>query len=318
MTTRDEPPLASAAVATRAEWIAVDWGTSHLRAWAMTGSRVMDSACSQQGMGVLAREEFEAALLDLVAGWLPAQGDMQIIACGMVGSRQGWVEAPYRAVPCVPLDPSGSVLAPARDPRLRVHVVPGLRQDSPADVMRGEETQIAGFLAGNPGWDGVLCLPGTHSKWVHLSAGEVVSFQTFLTGEMFALLSEHSVLRHSLAGWDEGGFHQGLDLGLERPDRLLARLFALRAEGLLHGLDPAQARARLSGLLIGAELAAARPFWLGQRVGVIGTNALARAYATALARLSVPVSAHDGDALTLAGLCAARAQLNTGTRTCAN
>ena len=241
------------------EWIAVDWGTSHLRAWAMAGARVLDSARSDQGMGGLARAGFEPALMALVGGWLPATGAVPVIACGMVGSRQGWVEAPYRAVPCAPLDPMRAVTAPALDPRLSVQVIPGLRQTTPPDVMRGEETQIAGFIAANPGWDGILCLPGTHSKWVHLSAGEVVSFQTFLTGEMFALLSEHSVLRHSLSGWDEGGFAEGLDAGLERPERLLQRLFALRAEGLLQGLDPGVARARLSGLLIGAELAAARP-----------------------------------------------------------
>ena len=300
------------------DWIAVDWGTSHLRAWAMAGARVLDSARSDQGMGALTRAGFEPALLALVGGWLPATGRIDVIACGMVGSRQGWVEAPYRPVPCTPLDPAGAVTAPALDPRLNVQVIPGLRQTTPADVMRGEETQIAGFIAANPGWDGVLCLPGTHSKWVHLSAGEVVSFQTFLTGEMFALLSEHSVLRHSLAGWEETGFAAGLDSGLERPDRLLARLFALRAEGLLQGLDPATARARLSGLLIGAELAAARPYWLGQRVAVIGADALARAYASALGRLSVPVRVEDGDALTLAGLCAARAHLGLGAKTCAN
>jgi len=289
------------------DWIAVDWGTSALRVWGMAGARVVASARSDRGMGGLTPEGFEPALLALVGGWLPEGRVTPVIACGMVGSRQGWTEAPYRAVPCRPLDPARAACAPARDPRLSVRIVPGLRQASPADVMRGEETQIAGFMAGRPGWDGVVCLPGTHSKWVHISAGEVVSFQTFLTGEMFALLSEHSVLRHSVAGWDEGGFVQGLDLGLERPERLMARLFSIRAEGLLAGLDPGVARARLSGLLIGAELAAARPYWLGQRVAVIGAQGLGRAYATALGRLSVPVELLDADSLTLAGLVAARA-----------
>jgi len=199
------------------------------------------------------------------------------------------------------------VAAPQADPRVSVYVVPGLKQAKPADVMRGEETQIAGFLALNPGWDGVICLPGTHSKWVHVSAGEVVSFQTFLTGETFALFADHSVLRHGMAGWDNAGFDAGVAQGLERPDRLLARLFTLRAEGLLDGLDPATARARLSGLLIGAELAAAKPYWLGQRVAVLGAGALAALYGRALDGLSVPVSAHTADAATLAGLAAMRA-----------
>jgi len=295
------------------DWIAVDWGTSSLRVWAMAGAQVVAHAQSDRGMGGLEPGAFEAALLALAGGWLPAGRVTPVIACGMVGSRQGWTEAPYRAVPCAPLG-GRLARAPASDPRLAVHVVPGLKQTAPPDVMRGEETQIAGFLTRHPGWDGAVCLPGTHSKWAHLSAGELVGFQTFLTGEMFALLSEHSVLRHSVAGWADAGFAQGLDMGFERPDRLAARLFAIRAEGLLAGLDAGVARARLSGLLIGAELAAARPWWMGRPVAVIGADGVARAYETALARLSVPVTRHDATALTLTGLGAARAQ--TGEAAC--
>jgi 2-dehydro-3-deoxygalactonokinase len=303
---------------TGADWIAVDWGTSHLRAWAMQGAQACAHAQSGDGMGTLARDGFEPALLALIAPWLAADRTTTVIACGMVGSRQGWVEAPYRSVPCAPL--AGQlVTAPTRDLRLSVHVAPGLRQGKPADVMRGEETQIAGFLALNPNWDGVICLPGTHSKWVHISAGEVVSFQTFLTGEMFALLSQHSVLRHSVAGWDDAGFADGLAQGVDRPERLLARLFSLRAEGLLHGLDPAIARARLSGLLIGAELAAAKPYWLGQRVALVGDAGLSASYATALRSLSVPVQVTDATAVTLAGLNAACALIpQYSERTCVN
>lgn len=299
------------------DWIAVDWGTSHLRAFGLLGDEVVAQAASDQGMGVLGRQEFEPALLALVADWLPARQITPVLACGMVGSRQGWVEAPYRAVPCTPLG-TRLVQAPMRDLRLVVHVVAGLSQASPADVMRGEETQIAGFLAEHPGWDGVLCLPGTHSKWVHVSAGEVVSFQTFLTGEIFALLSEHSILRHSLAGWTAEGFAEGVAQGFERPERLLARLFSLRAEALLTGLDAGHARARLSGLIIGAELAAAKPYWLGQRVALIGAGVLVGHYASALRSLSVPVSEHAADQMTLAGLRAARALLPEEVRSCAH
>jgi 2-dehydro-3-deoxygalactonokinase len=302
---------------TSIDWIAADWGTSHLRVWALAGARVIHQAASDQGMARLARAEFEGALLDLIGPWLPEGQVTPVIACGMVGSRQGWVEAPYRAVPCQPMADK-LIPAPCRDLRLCVHVVPGLKQAQPADVIRGEETQIAGFLARNPGWDGVVCLPGTHSKWVHLSAGEVVSFQTFLTGEMFALLSEHSVLRHSVGGWKDAGFAEGVAQGMERPERLMARLFSIRAEGLLAGLDPGHARARLSGLLIGAELAAAKPYWLGQRVALLGAPEVMQAYGAALGGLSVPVTAHDATEMTLAGLSAARAHLPQGERPCVN
>lgn len=300
---------------TNADWIAVDWGSSHLRAWAMAGDQVLWHGATDQGMATLTPDGYEPALLGLIADWLPARRVTPVIACGMIGARHGWVEAPYRALPCTPL---GRALAQAdtRDPRISVHVVAGVKQAKPADVIRGEEIQIAGFLALHPQWDGVICLPGTHSKWAHVSAGEVVSFQTFLTGEMFALLAEHSVLRHSVAGWADEGFTEGLELSLDRPERLMARLFSLRAEGLLEGLDPARARARLSGLLIGAELAAAKPYWLGQRVAVIGAQTLAQHYAQALGVLSVPVTLHDVADMTLAGLTAARAQLQSE-QTCA-
>jgi len=288
-------------------WIAADWGTTNLRVWAMSaGGDVLATAQSDQGMGKLSPDAFEGALLDLVGDWLSAPAT--VIACGMVGARQGWVEASYEAVPAKPLGEAFTP-APTDHPNLDVHIIPGMMQSQPADVMRGEETQIAGFLARNKNWDGVICLPGTHTKWVHVSADEVVSFQTVMTGDLFAAITGHTVLRHSTReGWDDAGFAQGLDDAISRPERLAARLFALRAEGLLHGLADATARARLSGLLIGAELAATKPYWLGQQVAVIGQGNLAKLYVDALATLSVSATQVQNDAVTLAGLTAAYRQ----------
>ncbi|MCV6587198.1 MAG: 2-dehydro-3-deoxygalactonokinase [Marinibacterium sp.] len=294
---------------TAPDWIAVDWGTTHLRAWAMRGPDPTAQASSDDGMARLDRAGFEPALLRLVTPWL---GDAPVTAmlCGMAGSRQGWVEAPYAQVPTKPADLT-PVPAPVQDPRLRVFVLPGLKQVSPPDVMRGEETQIAGFLTQNPNWDGVICLPGTHTKWAHVSAGEVVSFQTFLTGELFALLGQASVLRHSLDGdgWDDAAFAEAVGDTLTRPERLAALLFAIRASDLLQGTPAATARARLSGQLIGAELAAARPYWLGQQIAVIGNATTARPYLDALSAQGVPVSAADADTMVLSGLSHAHAEL---------
>lgn len=290
------------------EWIAVDWGSSNLRAWAMGAESVLAAAQSDEGMGKLAPADFEAALLRVIGPWLATKKTV-VIACGMVGARQGWMEAPYLAVPCAPIAGNGLIAVPTVDPRLDVRIVAGLKQASPADVMRGEETQIAGALALMPNFDGVLCLPGTHSKWAHVSAGEVVSFQTFMTGELFALLSGSSVLRHSLTeeGWDADAFGQGVSDGISRPEKISARLFTLRAEGLLNGLGSAAARARLSGLLIGLELAAAKPYWLGQQVALIGAEALSESYSFALIAQGLQPKILDASACTLAGLAAARA-----------
>jgi len=286
-------------------WIAVDWGTTHLRAWAMgADGRVLAEAQSDEGMGRLAREAFEGALLRLVGPWIADRPtSVPVVAGGMVGARQGWVEAPYRAVPCPPVAPGTLVPAPVTDLRLTVGIVPGLMQAAPPDVMRGEEVQIAGALALVPDFDGAICLPGTHSKWAQLSAGEVVSFQTQMTGEMFALLSTQSVLRHGLAdGWDEAAFDAGVAEGAARPERLLSQLFRIRAEGLLQGLPGAAGRARLSGLLIGAEIAGARPWWLGLPVLLIGAGPLTALYARALATEGVTARALDATDCTLAGL----------------
>ncbi len=285
------------------DWIAVDWGTSNLRAWRMGQGSILAEATSDDGMGKLSRDGFEPALIRLIGGWL-GDGVTTVIACGMVGSRQGWFEAPYRTTPCAPLEQGGLVTVPTADPRIRVMIAPGLRQMTPADVMRGEETQIAGALALTPGFDGVLCLPGTHTKWAHVSAGEVVSFQTFMTGEMFALLSEQSVLRHGMggAGWDDAAFDGGLSDALSRPERLAAFLFSLRAEGLIAGLAAPAARARLSGLLIGCELAAAKPYWLGQAVGIVGADGMSAAYARALRTQGVTAALLPATDCTLAGL----------------
>ncbi|MEP2641438.1 2-dehydro-3-deoxygalactonokinase [Roseobacter sp.] len=286
------------------EWIAVDWGTTNLRAYAMQGASVVARAASGDGMGQLTTAGFEPALMALIGGWANA-ASVRIIACGMVGSRQGWVEAPYAKVPCTPLN-RPLTHAPSTQ-NLDVRVISGLSQTTPPDVMRGEETQIAGFLAFNPGWDGVLCLPGTHTKWVHLSAGEIVSFQTFMTGELFALISEASVLRHSLTadGWDSAVFAEAVTDALSHPQRLAARLFTLRADHLLHDAPAPTTRGALSGLLIGAELAAARAYWLGQNVAILGTQDQARAYQTALRPQGIEAMLVDAEKATLAGLTAA-------------
>ena len=294
-----------APVADIVQWIALDWGTSNCRAWAVAeDGSILDEVRSPRGMNSVNPAEFEPLLLGLIAPWL---GDRQlpVVACGMLGSRQGWVEAPYRKVPCEPVD-FGMARARVSDPRIAVFVVPGLRQDSPADVMRGEETQIAGFLAAEPKFDGVLCLPGTHTKWAHISAGEVVSFRTFMTGDLFAAISGHSVLKHSIGdGWDADAFHAAVADTLSRPEALAQRLFSLRSETLLFDLKGDAAKARLSGHLVGAELAAARAYWLGQDVVVIGDATSEQTYVPALAAQGITAHVVNADEMTRAGLAMA-------------
>ncbi len=166
-----------------------------------------------------------------------------------------------------------------------------------------------------PDFDGIACLPGTHTKWAHLSAGEIVSFRTVMTGELFATLCEQSVLRHSLAGdgWEEGPFLDAVSGTLSRPETLTARLFELRAADLLHGQDAATGRSILSGLLIGAELSATKPWWMGRDIVVTGASRTTRAYDSALRSQGLAPRILPADAMTLAGLTAAKDTAAKGT-----
>jgi 2-dehydro-3-deoxygalactonokinase len=300
------------------EWIAVDWGTTNLRAWAMAGDTALASREAPLGMKGLRPQDFEPALVRLVDDWLVDDTRRPAIICGMAGARQGWAEAPYVAVPAAPLQAASFRRVAASDARLAVTILHGLSQAAPADVMRGEETQLAGLLELEPGCEGLVCLPGTHTKWAWLAAGAVTRFHTFITGELFALLAAHSILRHSLSGDDEGSnasveeaaFDQGVAEAAAGPGGLSVHLFSIRASGILAAQSPAAARARLSGLLIGAEIAAMRDHCTGRNVTVIGSGILADHYARALARAGARPRLQAAEPCTLAGLATAYRQLS--------
>lgn len=297
------------------EWIAVDWGTSNLRVWGMdTVDRVVVELSSDQGMNTLTPEMFEAELLKLIAPHLSAPLT-PVICCGMAGSRQGWSEAPYKTAPCTPPGGLEAHRVANTDPRIAVFILPGVKQMSPPDVMRGEETQISGFLRKFPDFDGVLCLPGTHTKWVQISAGEIVSFRTCMTGELFALLSEASVLRHSVqsTAFDQDAFETAVRDGISNPADLATQLFRLRAASLILDMGPALARTRLSGLLIGSELAATKPYWLGQQVAIIGTSTLSDRYCAALTAQGLAPQQADAIEMALQGLAAAQSVIKEKT-----
>lgn len=301
----------------RPDWIAIDWGTSHLRAYAMDGDGILLARARGPGMGALAAGEhggdFEQALLGAVEGWLHSS-PLPVLACGMVGSRQGWHEAGYLPVPH-DLSRLNDDLAQVsvRDDRLKVWIVPGLSQANPFDVMRGEETQLAGYAAHasamsdsaggrSQRW---ICLPGTHAKWALLEGSRVAHFATAMTGEVFDLLTKHSILAHSVSDgpMDGEAFGDAVQESFHSPAKLTQALFGVRAEGLLAGEDGARARARVSGLLIGAELAAL-DLPAGSVVPLIGTPALCQAYAQALACLGRSANSHDGETMVLRGLSA--------------
>tara|TARA_B100002049_G_scaffold236643_1_gene224035 strand:+ start:179 stop:1120 length:942 start_codon:yes stop_codon:yes gene_type:complete len=297
----------------KAKWIAADWGTTHMRAWAIgEEDNVLAFRESNEGMKDLQQNEFEPVLLKLIESWLDDTKVTTVMACGMVGSKQGWAETPYLKTPCVPIDNQQLTIATTKDNRIKVNFVPGVMQNNSADIMRGEETQIAGFINKNPDFNGVVCLPGTHTKWVNVKEGQITSFKTFMTGELFGVISNHTLIRHSISikGWNQAGFEAGIHEGFNNPGSIASDLFSLRAESIVNDLDRDQARSTLSGLLLGVELNGAQPFWENSNVKIIGSQLLSNNYHQGLIILGGQSQLFSLETATLSGLSFAYRELN--------
>jgi 2-dehydro-3-deoxygalactonokinase len=290
-----------------ADWIAVDWGTSNLRLWQMGADHsVKAERTSPQGMGGLTADQYEGVLLNLIGDLI--DGPTDVIICGMAGARQGWKEAPYVNVPCIAAG-AGFIEVDTNDPRLNVRILSGASQSDPADVMRGEETQIAGFLTKNPNFKGVLCLPGTHTKWVQVGGGRIKHFRTVMTGELFALLRGHSILRHSVGpDWDDASFDNAVV-----EETTLADLFSIRASSLVHGTSSDVLTGRLSGHLIGQEIAAMKHLWNGEPTVIIGADALSDLYKRGLTANGANATISDGGELVRLGLIDAYSRIKDRT-----
>ena len=287
--------------------IAADWGTSNLRVWGMDHQgNVINRITNGKGMSSLMPSEFEPYLMGLIGNWLPKHGNAKcpIIICGMAGAKTGWKEAAYLKAPCSPVNKEKIIQIETEDQRISVSIVPGIMQKSPPDVMRGEETQIAGYLSKKPDFDGIICLPGTHTKWVHISAGEIVSFKTFMTGEIFLALSERSILKSSVQSndFDPTSFLEAFEDTYSNPALLSSKLFGLRAADLLENTSTKFLKSKLSGYLIGSELAGAKSYWLGQNIVMIGNDDLCVLYEKALKKLGLDATIENTQNVTLNGL----------------
>ena len=294
--------------------IAIDWGTSSLRGARLGASgQVLESREFPRGILTVPPGQFEAVFHELFGDWMQAPRALCLIS-GMAGSRQGWQEAPY--CPC----PAGFAelgqhllwLQPGR-----IALVPGLSCSgadalNTPDVMRGEEVQIFGALQLTGRDSATLVLPGTHSKWVQVHSGRVMQFQTFMTGEVFALMSQHSILGKTLdlnGAFDEAIFLQGVDQS-QQSGSVLHHLFAVRTLGLFDRLSAAQLPSYLSGLLIGEELRTQTVNADSGPVILIGRDTLTRRYSLALQQLGIACQSHGAEA-TWAGLHALASKLTS-------
>jgi 2-dehydro-3-deoxygalactonokinase len=300
-------------LAAQGDFIAGDWGTSHLRLFLCDSQgMIRDSAT---GPGIAGSDGRCAEIFDSLTSKWGAQ--LPAILCGMVGSNIGWAQAPYAPCPATLADIAGRSVS-LRDGRIRI--VPGLscrNQFDAPDFLRGEETQILGALALEPALRHgrqLLCLPGTHTKWAVLNEGVVSEFLTAPTGELFNLLSTHSVLVRERGEVTVDAFRRGLTQVERFPAaQLLHRLFECRSRTLAGELVPQEAAAFLSGLLVASDIAGAiAALGATPSVYLIGSPNLTRLYADGLGHHGLdPTHTIDGSAASLAGLAQIRRQLVT-------
>ena len=276
--------------------IAVDWGTSSLRGARLDAAgRVLEEKSAPLGILNVPNGDFAGVFAAQFSDWMTPAGSLCLIS-GMAGSRQGWAEAPYVACPAGPDDVRRRLhwIEPGR-----IALVPGLSDDQGEvpDVMRGEEVQILGAMRLADLADGLFVLPGTHSKWATVQDGRVTGFRTFMTGEFYALLSQHSILARTLeadAALDEAAFLRGVARA-GGGQGLLHNAFGARALGLFGRLSPTQSASYLSGLLIGEELRG-QELPAGREIIAIGAPALTARYVLALGQRDVRVRCFGAEA----------------------
>jgi len=276
--------------------IGVDWGTSSFRAFRLgEDGAIRDRRAAPLGILHVEPGHFADALASQIGDWL-ATGEARVVLCGMVGSRQGWREAPYLPCPAGAAD-LARALADIPFAGARVKLIPGLSDTDAAgipEVMRGEETQLIGTLPAI-GRDGIACLPGSHSKWARVEAGRIAGYTTHLTGEAYAALRGNTILGRMMPDGptDLGAFDQGVGRSAD-PGGLLHHLFGVRTLGLFGRLSETAAAGYLSGLLIGHEVRAALP--QGAEVHLIGAPELCALYARVIGALGGAPLQHDADA----------------------
>ncbi|WP_456794094.1 2-dehydro-3-deoxygalactonokinase [Bradyrhizobium sp. USDA 4506] len=296
-------------------YVAVDWGTSSFRLWLTgAGGKVLGERRSDEGMTAAARTGF-AAVLQSHLDALGVPADLPVVICGMAGARQGWVEAGYIDTPAHLSDIlKGAVVVSGQTREIRI--LPGIAQRDAAapDVMRGEETQLLGALGLNAPGEALVCMPGTHSKWVRVRGGTVERFATFMTGELFSAVARDTILSHAVAGAEEAvdgdAFRAAVAAAFAAPALAANLLFRVRSRQLLFGGNAQAARETISGTLIGVELAAGlAEREQGAPVTLIASGRLQRLYQMALECLSIPLNVMDAEEAVRRGLAGAAAAI---------
>ena len=302
---------------TEPAYVAVDWGTSSFRLWLVNRSgQILAERRSGEGMLAAAKTGFPAVLRSHLAA-VETPDHLPVLICGMAGAKTGWVEAGYVDTPAplaAILEQAARVPGEARD----IRILPGIAQRDAAapDVMRGEETQLLGALGLEAAGEAMVCMPGTHSKWVRVKDGTVAGFSTFMTGELFSVVSRETILSLAVANAEDAedvaSFRAAVKAAFEAPAFAANLLFGARARQLLFGGTPAAARETLSGTLIGVELAAGLSGAVPKAgITLVASGRLAALYRLAFDTLAVTVQQVEADEAVRRGLSMAAAAIWT-------
>ena len=291
-------------------WVALDWGTSNFRAYLMDNNNVIDQVSTQEGMKFIDQNEFEKILIKNIDVWNNKFDIKVIIASGMVGAKQGWIEVPYINSPCDIRNVNFKTFKILDD--ANIHILSGVSQFNPSDVMRGEETQIAGFLLNNVDFNGSICLPGTHSKWVNMNSYNIQEFTTFLTGELYEIVKKYSILNHSLntTELDDEIVKSSAKLIIENPSFITNKLFEIRADNLLKNSNQTSNNSKLVGYLLGIELSGSRTYWEDKDLVIIGSSNLNKYYELILNGRSNSIRLFNSSDMALNGLSFYKKSLN--------
>jgi 2-dehydro-3-deoxygalactonokinase len=291
-------------------FIVADWGTTRFRGYLVENETILDQVSSEEGVSALHKGQHRDVFMRQCGRWLESEPKAPVLLVGMVGSREGWVEAPYASCPAGPAEIAQALVAVDLKNGRKAYIVPGLFcEPAPgaSDVMRGEETLVLGTGIEN----GLVCSPGTHPKWIEMHAGRIERFATYMTGEMYALLREHSMIgRPATEPEDPRGFDLGLDAAQRNSGEngtprvgLLNLLFGARAAVVSGHMASSLLAPYLSGLLTGDEInGALSQFGRPSSVTILADHPRADLYVHALARHGIKTEIKPPRDALIAGL----------------
>ena len=283
------------------DWIAIDWGTTNFRAWLIKNDKVLKEINRPHGIKNIPNKNFEDILNKNIK--IPKKNNrkIKIISCGMIGSKQGWLDTGYEKN--LNLTKNNLVKVKTKNKNIDFYIVKGLSQKQPYDVIRGEETQVLGYLESDKKFSGFICLPGTHSKWIKITAGKLINFKTYMTGELFEIISRNSILKYSINDKKINLkiFKNSVLLSQKKYFNLFEYLFEFRSRSLLTK-KKYYPKSELLAYLIGNEIKSNINNLRNFKVIIIGSDYNSKLYSQAMQILKIDNKIINSKNITINGL----------------